>query len=104
MIYDVRTYDITPRMLNAYLEVYETHAMPVAERHGLKLIGFLTSRIGKLNQIVHIWEYDNLADLEKRRAARDGDPDWGKYREAAAGMIVAQENKIMGGAPFSPLK
>ena len=104
MIYDVRTYDITPRMLNDYLKVYETYGLPVAERHGLRLIAFLTSRIGKLNQIVHIWEYDDLADLERRRAARDADPDWGKYREGAAGMIVAQENKIMGGAPFSPLK
>jgi len=104
MIYDVRTYDITPRMLSAYVDVYRTHAMPVADRHGLRLVGFFTSRIGKLNQIVHIWEYDDLADMERRRAARDADPGWAGYREAAAGMIVAQENKIMGGAPFSPLR
>jgi hypothetical protein len=104
MIYDVRTYDITPRMVADYVNVYKTHALPVAERYGMKLVGFFISRIGRLNQVVHIWEFENLGDMETRRAARDSDPGWAQYREAAAGMIVAQENKIMGGAEFSPLK
>lgn len=104
MIYDVRTYDITPRMVNAYINVYQTYGLPVAERHGLRLAAFFVSRIGKLNQVVHIWEYDDLADMERRRATRDADPGWAEYREAAAGMIVAQEDKIMDGAPFSPLR
>jgi hypothetical protein len=104
MIYDVRTYDLAPQKLKAYVDVYRTFAMPVAERHGLRLAAVLTSRIGRLNQVVHIWEYDDLADMERRRAARDADPGWAEYRNAAAGMIVAQEDKIMDGAPFSPLR
>ena len=104
MIYDVRTYDIRPGVIKDYVDVFGTYGMPVAERHGLELVGFLTSRIGKLNQVVHIWAYEDLAQFEARRAARDGDPDWAVYRGKAAGMIIAQEDKIMGGAPFSPLR
>ena len=37
-------------------------------------------------------------------AARDADPGWAIYREKNAGMIVHQEDKIMDGAPFSPLR
>ena len=104
MIYDVRTYDIAPGKLKAYVDVFGTYGFPVAERHGLKLIGFFTSRIGRLNQVLHIWAYDDLNQMEKFRAARDADPGWGVYREKNAGMIVRQEDKIMDGAPFSPLR
>jgi hypothetical protein len=104
MIFDVRTYDIAPGKIGAYVKVFETYGVPVAERNGLKLVGFFTSRIGRLNQVLHIWAYDDLNQMEKLRAARDADPGWAEYRKANAGMIVRQEDKIMDGAAFSPLK
>jgi len=104
MIFDVRTYDIAPGKLGAYVKIFESFAKPVADRHNFQLVGFFTSRIGRLNQVVHIWQYDDLVQFETRRAARDADPDWGTYREKTAGMVVRQEDKIMDGAPFSPLR
>ena len=77
---------------------------PVAERHGLKLVGCLTSKVGTLNQVVHIWEYQDLADFESKRGARDADPGWAVYRSKAHNSLVRQEDKIMSGAPFSPLR
>jgi hypothetical protein len=38
------------------------------------------SYIGPLNQVVHLWRYDNLADMEKKRTARDADPAWGEFQ------------------------
>ena len=104
MIFDMRTYDIAPDKLKAYVDVFETYAKPVSDRHGLELVGFFTSYIGRLNQVVHIWKYDDMSAFESRRAARDADPDWSIYRQKNAGMIVRQEDKIMVGAPFSPLR
>lgn len=104
MIFDVRTYDIAPGKLKAFVDVFETYGKPVADRHGLQLVGFFTSRIGRLNQVLHIWKYDDLSQFEALRTARDADPGWAVYREKNAGMIVAQEDKIMDGAPFSPLR
>lgn len=104
MIYDLRTYEVRPGTVGEYIEVFGTHALPVAERHGCKLVGCLTSRVGALNQVIHIWEYQDLADFETKRAARDADPSWAVYRSKAHGYLVRQENKIMNGAPFSPLR
>jgi NIPSNAP len=104
MIFDVRTYDIAPGKLGAFVEVFGTYGKPVADKHGLQLVGFFTTRIGRLNQVLHIWQYDDLMQFEKLRAARDADPGWAIYRGKNAGMIVRQEDKIMDGAPFSPLR
>ena len=79
MIVDVRTYTLIPRKLPKYVELFEGHGLPVMRRHGLELIGYYVSHIGPLNQVVHLWLYDSLADLERKRAVRDADPAWGAY-------------------------
>jgi len=71
MIADVRTYTLVPRKMARYLELFETHGLPVMRRHGLELMGYYVSHIGPLNQAVHLWRYDSLADMERKRAARE---------------------------------
>jgi len=102
MIVDVRTYTLIPRKMPKYLELFEKHALPVMLRHGLELVGYYTSSIGPLNQVVHIWRYDSLADLEQKRAARDADPAWGEFLSLTEGMVLMQDNRIVRPTSFSP--
>jgi hypothetical protein len=98
----VRTYTLVPRKLSKYVELFERHGLPVMRRHGLELLGYYSSQIGPLNQVVHLWRYESLADLERKRAARDADPAWGEYLALTEGMVLSQESKIMRPASFSP--
>ena len=102
MIVDVRTYTLIPRKLPGYVELFEKLALPVTKRHGLELLGYYTSQIGALNQVVHIWRYENLADLERKRTARDADPEWATFLAKTEGFVLMQEDKIMKPATFSP--
>lgn len=102
MIVDVRTYTLIPRKTPVYVELFEKHALPVMKRHGLELMGYYTSQIGALNQVVHLWRYDSLADLERKRTARDADPEWAQFLTRTEGMVLMQDNKIMKPAAFSP--
>ena len=63
-----------------------------------------TTSVGPQNEFVHLWSYDDLTDMERRRAARDADPDWAVYKKKSAGMLVKQENKLITPVSFSPLK
>lgn len=102
MIVDVRTYTVIPRKLPQYVAFFESHALPVVKRHGLELMGFYVSYIGPLNQVVHLWRYDSLADLEKKRAVRDADPAWAEFLKLTEGMVLMQEDKVMQPTAFSP--
>jgi len=104
MIVDVRTYTLIPRRLAKYLELFEKHALPVMKRHNLELTGYYVSHIGPLNQVVHLWRYDSLADMEKKRMARDADPAWGEFLAVTEGMVLVQENKVMCPTSFSPMR
>ena len=69
--------------------------MPVQLKYLGPPVGFYVSDIGPLNQFVHLWGYDDLADYDRRRKARDADPEWPAYLAASEHLIVAQENRFI---------
>ncbi len=106
MIIEHRTYDFQPRKMAAWLSLYESEGLPVQERHLGRLIGFFTTEIGPLYQVIHLWSYANLEDRTTRRAAMAQDPDWRAFLEKSAelGAMVRQENKILLPTAFSPIQ
>ncbi len=57
---------------------------------------------GDVNSYVHLWQYENAADREARRAALYRDDAWRDYRARGSdlGYQTGQENSLLVGAPF----
>lgn len=106
MIVEERIYTFHPPKLRAWLEIYEKYGMPVQKKHLGRNIGFFVTEIGTLNQVIHLWEYDSLADREQRRGAMWKDPAWQDYvrRTSELAGIQSQEVKIMIPTSFSPVR
>ncbi len=101
MIVDHRTYTLRPGTIKDYVELYREKGLPVQSRHlGRPLGWYVSTDIGPLNQIVHLWAYEDLADRARRRAALQADPAWQAFIAEASKMIVQMENKILHPAPF----
>ena len=58
-------------------------------------LGFYVSHVGPLNQFVHLWAYESLADYERRCEMRDTHPDFPAYLSASEHLIVAQETRLI---------
>ena len=71
MIVDVRTYNIVPRKMKTYLKLFEQYALPILRHHIGEPLGYFVVEHGPLHQVVHLWGYESLADLEQKRTARD---------------------------------
>ncbi len=104
MIVDVRCYTIVPRKMKQYLAIFEEYGLPVQKRAGLNLLGYFVHTSGSLNKVTHLWSFENLGEMEKIRARRDGDPAWADYQARTDGLVAAQENSLTTPAPFSPIK
>lgn len=94
-IVDHRIYNITPRMLPKFIELFDSLAMPVLKKHLGQPLGFYVTSIGSLNQVVHLWGYDSLDDYEKRSLARDTDPDFQVYLKQTEGLVQSQTNQLV---------
>jgi hypothetical protein len=103
MIYEHRTYTVAHGLMDEYLLRYETHALPLQQKHLGRLVGFFVTDIGPLNQVIHIWAYDSLAQREKCRAAMEADPAWEAFKRINQGSFVQQDVKMLRPTRFSPL-
>ena len=92
---DHRIYTIKPRRMAEFLEVFDRLAMPVLLKTLGTPLGFYTSLVGPLNQVVHLWGYDDLADYERRCHARDTHPDFPAYLSASEHLVVSQETRLI---------
>lgn len=102
MIVDHRTYTLRPGTLAEYVKTYESEGYAIQTRHLDKPVGWYTSMdIGALNQIVHLWGYEDLADRARRRAAMQADPEWQAYLKKVTPLLATMENKILTPAPFA---
>ena len=97
--YEIRTYQLPPGAAHAMAERWDEH---LPQRTALSpLAGVFHSDIGALNQWVHIWAYKSLDD---RFAVRKEAANQGIWPPPGNSPVIAQENKIVVPAPFSPMQ
>lgn len=95
MIYEVRTYTLEPGTV-AQFEAGFADALPHREKYS-PLAAFWHTDIGPLNQVIHVWPYENLGERERIRAAAAQDPHW---PPADLGIIQTMESEIWNPASF----
>ena len=97
MIYEVRTYDLQPNSLGEvekrFGEAYEKR------RKYSELAAFWHTEIGPLNQIVHVWPYQNLEERRRIRAAAVKDGVW---PPRIGEFVVNMRSDIVMPFPVSP--
>lgn len=97
MIYEVRTYTLRPGTVAEFEERY-AQRLALREKHS-KLGAFWHTDMGRLNQVIHVYPYD---DLQQRTAVRDALAQDTERAQIPSGreFVVAQEAEIMVPAPF----
>jgi len=103
MVYEMRVYTLQPGKVPEFQALIEREALPVINKYS-KLVGWWSTEVGPLNQVVHIWAYEDLNHRERARKAQGEDPQLQAFRPRAQSMVVSQYNMILTPANFSPLK
>lgn len=99
-IYEIRTYKVKPKYFKEYIKFTEDH-FHLRIKHS-KLFGFWSSELGSLNEVTHIWEYDDHEHRRKVRLALANDEEWQKnYIRNVAPMYRSQTNSTMMLLPWS---
>ena len=95
MLYEVRTYTLAPGDV-AEFERGFGEAIPHRVKYS-PLGAFWRSEFGALNQVVHVWPYEDLGQRDKARADAMKDPNWPPKHNAT---LIDLQAEICVGAPF----
>ena len=104
MLYEMRTYRLKVGLVPHYLRLVQEDGIAIQMRHLGNLVGYFSSDIGILNEIVHIWAYTDLLDRQRRREKLAMDPAWQEFVPKIQALLEVMECKILIPAKFSPLQ
>jgi NIPSNAP len=102
VIVEERIYTLHPGQVPEYLRLYEAEGLAIQRAILGRMVGYFSTEVGPLNQIVHLWAYRDFAEREERRRRLAADEGWRAYTKKIRPLIVHQDNKILIPAPFSP--
>ena len=100
MLVEQRTYTTHPGKYRDYLALYEQEGLAVQARILGRMVGYYYTDLGELNQIVHLWAYQDLNERAERRAALMKDAQWRAYVAKMLPLLQKQESKILMPASF----
>lgn len=104
MLVEQRTYTLKACGTATWLEQYELLGRAPQARIIPHMLGYFTTEIGTLNQVVHMWGYESFEQRAELRAALFADPDWLAFVASVIPIIVSQESKLMIPTSFSPIR
>lgn len=103
MFYELRTYRLKVGAMPAYILLVQEEGLAIQKRHLGQLVGYFSTDIGPLNQIVHLWAFESLDDRDRRRTALMLDPLWKIFLPKLQSLIEEMDCKILKPTAFSPL-
>jgi hypothetical protein len=94
-----------PRGVAEAVKLYQEIGFPVLQKgkHDKKLVGYFQADTGTINQLLHLWKFDDDADRRGHWAAVYANKDFtdgfaSKFRP----LLMTQEVKLLQAAPWAP--
>ncbi|MBL8385985.1 MAG: NIPSNAP family protein [Burkholderiales bacterium] len=101
-IYEIRTYTVIVGKMAEVVELYRSAGWPALDKHPKKLVGYFTGDVGALNQLVHMWRFDDDADRRAFWAGVYADQAFMAFARQLRPLLASQENKLLLPAPWGP--
>lgn len=103
MIHELRIYTLWPGKVPAFLKLAEERAMPIRGDNYGRMEGYWFTEFGQLNQVYHLWSFDDLNARQALRGALGELPAWrNDYVAHVQPLIRHQQIRLM--HPRLPLK
>ncbi len=100
MIVEIREYTLQSGKVPEYLKLYEGEGLAIQRPILGHLVGYYSTEVGGINEIVHLWAYETFEDRLERRRRLAADPGWQAYLAKIRPMLLEQRNRILNPAPF----
>jgi hypothetical protein len=104
VIVEERTYTLYPGKMAEYMRIYAEHGVAIQTRVLGNLIGYFSSEIGELNNVVSLWGYESMEARTRLRAQLQDDEGWRAYVPKILPLIQTMQNRILIPASFSPIR
>jgi hypothetical protein len=104
MFVEERIYTMHPGTIGNYIKAYAAEGLAIQKPILGRLVGYYSTEFGPLNQVIHMWAYETLAERAERRTKLFANQAWLDYLAKVRPFIATQESKLLVPAPFLQVK
>ena len=102
-LFEVRTYTFYVGKLSEAVELYKAEGWPALQKHAPNhLVGYFVGDVGALNELVHLWKFEDDADRRRFLAGVFADETFMNFAKKLRPLIRKQQNKLLLEAPWGP--
>lgn len=103
MIYELRTYTCYPGTVPKVLEMWKKEGKAMLDLY-FKMVGQWTSETGIANQIITLWEFNDMNHRQEMREQLLKHPGFITYLEKCRKHYVSQTSQFLSPTALSPIK
>jgi NIPSNAP len=104
-LYELRTYTLRVGTMAEAVKLYQELGFPALAKggHDKKLLGYFLADTGTINQLVHLWKFDDDTDRRTHWAAVYANKDFvDGFAPKFRALLMTQEVKLLTAAPWGP--
>ena len=104
-LYELRTYTLHVGKMAEATKLYTELGYPALQSggHDEKLIGYFQADTGMINQLMHLWKFDDDADRRAHWRAVFANKDFVEgFASQFRPLVISQEVKLLTAAPWGP--
>ena len=103
-LFELRTYTLYSGKLGEASQHYLELGWSALQKGGFdaKLVGYFTSDVGDLNQLVHLWKFDDDADRRNHWSTLFQDDDFMAFAAKLRPLLMTQTVQLLNEAPWGP--
>ncbi|MCB2002646.1 MAG: NIPSNAP family protein [Rhodoferax sp.] len=104
MLVEMRTYVLHAGKTAVFLDAMEREGLAIERPILGRLLGYYSTEIGTLNQIIHLWGYDSFEERTRRRQQLAQDRAWQRFVPTVMPFIRDMHNQLLTPAPFASIE
>ena len=103
-IFELRTYTLYVGKMGEVSKLYSEEGWPALEKGKFadKLVGYFVTDVGTINQLVHIWRFEDDVDRRNHWSTLFSDGPFMAFAAKLRPLVMTQEVKLMLEAPWGP--
>ncbi len=104
VIYELRTYTLYVGKMSEAVKLYQEQGFPALQKgeYDKKLVGYFQSDVGTINQIIHLWKFDDDADRRNFWQSLFANAEFMSFAGKFRPLVMTQEVKLLLAAPWGP--
>ena len=103
-LYELRTYTLYVGKMAEAAKLYTEIGYPALDKggHAKRLVGYFVSDVGTINQLVHLWKFEDDADRRQHWKGVFADAEFIKFAMQFRPLVMSQEVKLLLPSAWGP--